>query len=188
MKTAKEVAAVSIFTALLTGGQFVFSAVAGVEIVTALLVCFCFYFGVKRGLWVANAFSVLRCFIFGFFPTVIILYLIYYNLFAVVFGLIGLRFKREFSVRALVVSTLSAVIMTVLFTVLDDIITPLYYGFTLSVAKAYALASLTAMIPQIICAAVTVALLFPVLIRLFKGFKINGKKGGGGYGSSHREF
>lgn len=167
MKTAKEIALIGIYTALLIGGQFALSAISGVEIVTVLLLGFSYCFGIRRGLFVANAFSLLRCFIFGFFPTVIILYLVYYNLFVVVFGLLGLKFKRELSALKLVVLIAAAVIMTALFTALDDIITPLYYGFSFDAAKAYAAMSLTALVPQIICSAVTVTLILPILHRIF---------------------
>lgn len=72
MRTAKEISLISVFTALLIGGQFILSGISGIEIVTVLLLSFSYYFGITRGLFVANAFSLLRCFIFGFFPIVII--------------------------------------------------------------------------------------------------------------------
>ncbi|MBD5632271.1 MAG: hypothetical protein HDP34_03465 [Clostridia bacterium] len=170
MKTAKEIATISVFTALLIGAQFVLSGISGVEIVTVLLLTFCYYFGAVRGVLVASAFSLLRCFIFGFFPTVIILYLIYYNLFAAVFGLLGLKLKRQSGLKQHTILIFAAIIMTALFTGLDDIITPLYYGFTRSAAKAYALASLTALVPQTVCAIVTVGALFLPLSNIFSRF------------------
>ena len=176
MKTAKEIALIGIFTALLIGGQFVLSAISGVEIVTVLFAGFCFYFGIKRGVLVANAFCVLRCFIFGFIPSVIILYVIYYNLFAVAFGLLGFRFKREFTQKSHIALILTAIFATVLFTVLDDIITPIYYGFSFETAKAYALTSLTAVIPQTACAFVTVLLLSPALFKVFSSINMSDKK------------
>lgn len=176
MKTAKEIALIGIYTALLIGGQFVLSAVSGVEIVTVLLAGFCFYFGIKRGLLVANSFCVLRCFVFGFFPTVIILYLIYYNLFAVAFGLLGIRFKGELTSKSHIALILTAIFFVILFTALDDIITPLYYGFSFDTAKAYALASLTAVIPQTVCAFVTVLLLLPALFKVFTNIDLTAKK------------
>ena len=167
MRAAKEIALIGIFTALLIGGQFVLSGISGVEVVTVLLLGFAFYFGIRRGLVVATAFTLLRCFIFGFFPTVIILYAIYYNLFVVVFGLIGIKFKRTVNLKNLVILVVVASVMTALFTALDDVITPLYYGYSLNAMKAYALASLTAMVPQVICTIITVALLLPIIIRVF---------------------
>ncbi len=172
MKATKDIALVSVFTALLIGGQFILSGITGIEIVTVLLLSFSYYFGISRGLFVANAFSLLRCFIFGFFPTVIILYLVYYNLFVVVFGLLGMRFKKYLNVKIHVLLVLIACIMTITFTGLDDIITPLYYGFSLDATKAYAVASLAAVIPQVICTIFTVTLLLPILIRVFKSAKV----------------
>ena len=172
MKTAKDIALIGVFTAMLIGGQLVLSGIAGVEVVTVLLLAFSYYFGIIRGLFVANVFSILRCFIFGFFPTVIILYLVYYNLFVIVFGLMGKRFK-ELNLKIHIIIVLAAVFMTVFFTVLDDIISPLYYGLSLDATKAYAIASLTAVVPQVICTLVTVLLLLPVLIRVFSIMKIN---------------
>lgn len=169
MRTAKEIALIGIFTAILIGGQFALSGITGVEVVTVLLLGFSYCFGVKDGVAAATAFSLLRCFIFGFFPTVIILYLIYYPLFAVVFGLLGKKFRCGFDLKIHSVLLAVACIMTALFTALDDLITPLYYGFSLSTAKAYAVASLAAVIPQLICTIATVALLLPVLLKIFKG-------------------
>lgn len=168
MRAAKEIALVSVFTALLIGGQFVLSGIAGVEVVTVLLLSFSYYYGVRRGLFVANAFSLLRCFIFGFFPNVIILYLVYYNLFVIVFGVLGFKFKRKLDIKIFMLLVIVASLMTVIFTGLDDVITPLYYRFSLDAMKAYAVASLTAVIPQVICTIVTVVLLLPILIRIFK--------------------
>ena len=172
MKTAKNIALIGMFVALLIGGQFVLSGISGVEIVTVLLLAFAYYFGIVKGLFVASTFSLLRCFIFGFFPNVIILYLIYYNLFVVVFGLLGLRFKKELNLKALIIVVITAVFMTVLFTALDDVITPLYYGFSLDAMKAYAVASLTAVLPQVICTLVTVPLIFPALNKAFSVLRI----------------
>ena len=168
MRTAKEIAVVSLFTALLIGGQFVFSFVAGVEIVTPLLLCFCYSFGARRGMLTATAFSGLRCIIFGFFPTAVILYLVYYNLFAVVFGLLGRKLKGEESLYANILVTVFAVLMTCLFTLLDDIITPLFYQMSIEAAVAYFYASLPVMTVQAVCALISVFLLFRPLIAVFK--------------------
>lgn len=175
MRAAKEVALIGVFCALLIGGQFALSGISGVEIVTVLLLSFSYYFGIRRGLVVATAFSVLRCFIFGFFPNVIILYLIYYNLFVTVFGLLGLKFKKDLNLKKLIILVITALLMTVLFTCLDDVITPLYYGFSYDAMKAYAVASLTALIPQVACTLITTLLLLPVLFRLYSSINFFNK-------------
>lgn len=171
MRAAKEIALNGVFTALLIGGQIVLSGISGVEIVTVLLLSFSYYFGIRRGLFVANAFSLLRCLIFGFFPNVIILYLVYHNLFVLTFGLLGIRFKKELNLVIHIILVIAACIMTIIFTGLDDIITPLYYRFSIDAMKAYALASLTAVIPQVICTIVTVSFLLPILNRVFGNIK-----------------
>ena len=89
LSPSKEIAFIAVTCALLIGGQYVFSFVAGVEIVTLISVCFAYVFGIRRGVLCAVSFSLLRCFIFGFYPAVIILYLIYYPLLALVFGGLG---------------------------------------------------------------------------------------------------
>ena len=86
---SKELAYISTTCALLLGGQFVFSFVVGVEVVTLILVSFSFVFGAKRGAVCAISYSLLRCIIYGFYPTVVLLYLIYYPLLALLFGLLG---------------------------------------------------------------------------------------------------
>lgn len=168
MRAAKEIALVSVFAALLIGGQFVLSGLSGIEVVTVLLLSFSYYFGVRRGLFVANAFSFLRCFIYGFFPTVLILYFVYYNLFVLIFGLVGLKYKKELNIKIHVLLVIIACIMTIAFTGLDDVITPLYYRFSINAMKAYAIASLTAVIPQVICTILTVTILLPILLRIFR--------------------
>jgi hypothetical protein len=65
----------------------------------------------------------------------------------------------------------SAVLFTVLFTMLDNVITPLIFGFRGNAAKVYFMQSLVAMIPQTVCTAVTVSLLFVPLTKVIK--KIN---------------
>ena len=75
--------------ALLISVQFCLSFVSGVELVTVLFVSFCYVFGARKGVIVATVFSIIRCIVFGAFINVIILYLIYYNIVAVVFGLLN---------------------------------------------------------------------------------------------------
>ena len=92
MNSAKKIILPGVFTALLIGGQLVLSGISGIEIVTVLLLTFVYRYGIGQGLFVANAFSLLRCFIFGFMPNVILLYLIYYNIFVFVFGFAQILF------------------------------------------------------------------------------------------------
>ncbi|MBO5713018.1 MAG: hypothetical protein J6R88_02290 [Clostridia bacterium] len=173
MKTAKEIAVMGVFVALLIGGQFVLSGIQGIEVVTVLITSFCFYFGLKRGIIVATAFSLLRCFIFGFFPQVITLYLVYYNLIAVVFGLIGKAFKKLLSIKKLIVVISATLFSTALFTVLDVGLTWVFYGLTENAVKVYFIASMPTLITQLICVMVTVALLFIPLLKVYKTIKLN---------------
>ncbi len=170
MLKTKDIAIISMFTAILIGSQLALSAINGVEIVTILLLSFSFAFGIKRSLFVANLFTVLRCFIFGFFPSVIILYFIYSNIFVFIIGAIGNKFKRNATKISFIIILVVALLLTVFFTLLDDLITPLYWGYSLESAKAYFYLSLTAMVPQLISTAVTVTLLFLPLNRIFLKF------------------
>ena len=185
MLVAKKLALISVFTALLIGGQFVLYGISGVEVVTVLLLSFSYYFGIKAGLLTANAFSILRCFIFGFFVNVIILYLIYYNIFVIVFGLLGKKFKRSTDLFHHAILVIVAVLMTAFFTLLDNAIATFYYSFTWEVAKKYYLLSLTAVVPQVICTLVTVMLLFPLLIKIYSAtsFAVKKSKKDKGYGT-----
>ncbi len=154
-------------TALLIAVQFSLSMVQGVEVVTVLFLSYCAVFGVRSGLIVANAFSLLRCLLFGFFPAVIVLYLIYYNIFAVVFGMLGKSVYKLPPVKRVVMVTVAAVIMSAVFTLLDDIITPLMLGYGAQMAKIYFYNSLIVMGVQAACSAVTVSLLFLPLTKVF---------------------
>ena len=175
MKTAKEIAVLGVFVALLIGGQFILSGIAGIEIVTALIVSFCFYFGVLRGTIVATAFSLLRCFIFGFFANVIVLYLVYYNLIAVLFGLIGKAFNKTINVKKLIIVVIVSILSTVIFTAIDVGLMGVFYGFTLKALKAYFIAGVPTLITQIICVAATVSILFIPLLKIYKTIKITEK-------------
>ena len=168
MNKTKFVVRVAMCVALLIAGQLALSSVTGIEIVTVMLLCFCYCYGIRHGVAIATTFSLLRCFVFGFQVNVIALYLIYYNLFAIFFGWLGARFTGKNALLKTVIIVASAVIFTVLFTLLDDVITPLIYGFSENAAKVYFYQSLTAMIPQTVCTAVTVTLLFHPLTRVIK--------------------
>lgn len=168
MNSAKKIILPGVFTALLIGGQLALSGISGIEVVTVLLLTFVYKYGIGQGLLVANSFSLLRCFIFGFIPNVIVLYLIYYNIFVLVFGFLGKVFRHEYSIKKHIMVVVVAVVMTVLFTITDNVLTPLIYGFTANTAKAYFVASLYTVIPQIVCTFATVLIIFPGLLRLLK--------------------
>ena len=87
--TARKIAYCAVMTALLTGAQMALGFVSGVEIVTLLLACFSACAGIISGVITAVCFCLLRCFIWGFYPSAMVLYLIYYPLFALVFGVLG---------------------------------------------------------------------------------------------------
>jgi len=166
MKTisaAKEIAMLSMMTALLIGGQLALSMVLNVEVVTVLLCSFSCIFGIKRAMITATAFSLLRCFIFGFFPSVIVLYLVYFNLFALFFGAFGKTFVGKFPYVIFF-----AVLLTMCFTLIDDIISPFMYGIKFF---PYFVASLTAMAMHMLNAVITVAFLFVPLNEMFKKIK-----------------
>lgn len=238
---SKEVAYIAVMSALLLGGQYVFSFVTGVEIVTILLICFSYSFGMRRGAVCAISFSLLRCLLFGFYPTAIILYLMYYPLLAIVFGALGhikngtfenypwyfaliinalllgiavacavcygldlIKVSRIYKVtlytllwvifslctglfiafdclliakklfkknteNALKLITFAslAAVCTVCFTLLDDIITPLFWGYSHTAWLVYFYTSFTAMLPQTVCTIGTVMTLFFPVTALF---------------------
>lgn len=89
LNSARYITYIALCTALLIGGQYALSFVSGIEIVTVSLLCFSSYFGVSCGVLCAVCFSLLRNVIWGIYPPVLVLYLIYYPLFALCFGLLG---------------------------------------------------------------------------------------------------
>ena len=172
MQTTKDLTLTATFTALLIGAQLALSAISGIEVVSVLFISYCYYFGVRRGIMVATVFSFFRCFLFGFFPQVIILYFTYYNLLAVVVGVLGHNLKRAMPTAQLIAVTATAIVMTVLFTLLDDVITPIFFRFSIEVANAYFYTSLATLIPHVFCVAVTVAILFLPLCKIYKMAKL----------------
>lgn len=168
IRNVKDITLIGVCVAILIGGQLALSAVSGIEIVTVLLLCFSFSFGISIGLAIATVFSLLRCLIFGFYINIIILYLIYYNLFALYFGWLGKRTGKWKPLTKTFVAVASATLFTVSFTLLDDVITPLFLGFNHRSTVVYFYASLYSLIPQTICTAVTVSVLFVPLTRVLK--------------------
>ncbi len=163
--TARDCALIAAVTALLLASQLALSVLPGVELVTALFLSFVFVFGVWRGILVAIAFSFLRCFVFGFYPTVLFVYLIYYPFLAIVFGSLGKAVKP--TLKGLILITGVACLCSVLFSMLDNVITPLWYGYTAEAAKAYFYGSLPFMIPQVVCVGISVSILFFPLYKIF---------------------
>ena len=171
MKSAKDITLIGLYTALLLGGQYALSWVSGIEIVTVLFLCFCCVFGAIRGFFVATCFSLVRCVIFGFMPNVVVLYLVYYNLFALFFGTVGKILTENITVIKGVVVVLSAVLFSALFTMLDDLITPLVFGYGVDATKAYFFASFATLLKQVICTAITVSVFLVPIIKLLKVFE-----------------
>ncbi len=165
VRSAKECAYIAVFVAVLVAVQLVLSALP-VELVSVLFLSYAFVFGIRRGIAAATTFSLLRQFIFGFFPTVLILYLIYYNALALLFGGLGRICKKP--VRLLAVIVVCACVCTVAFTLLDNLITPLWYGYSAEARSAYFYASLSFMLPQTAGVGVSAALLFLPLERAFR--------------------
>ncbi len=89
LSPAKEMAFIAVETALLIGGQLALYPVAGVEVVTVLLLCFSWVMGPRAGALSAVCFSLLRCALWGFYPSAVVLYLLYYPQFALLFGALG---------------------------------------------------------------------------------------------------
>ena len=73
--------------------------------------------------------------------------------------------------RELASLTALATFMTVLFTLLDDIITPLTMGYSAEAAAGYFYGGFIAMLPQTVCAAVSVFALFLPLKKAFEVIK-----------------
>ena len=131
--SAKDCAYIAVFVALLVAAQIALSAIPGVEVVTLLFIAYAFCFGSVRGMISATVFSLIRQLVFGFFPTVLILYLVYYNLLGLVFGWLGKRLKNPLKSLWLIVCL--ALIFTVIFTLMDNLLTVAWYGYTARAAK-----------------------------------------------------
>ena len=156
-----------MFVAAAIGSQYALSAVPFVEVVSLLFICYAFVFGVVRGVIAAVAFALLRQLLFGFYPVVLILYLIYFSMLAVVFGILP-RWCKWTGWRLLLTATALAVVCTACFTLLDDLLTPLYYSYTPRAAQMYFNASIPFLIGQTICVGVSVCGLFlPLTKALF---------------------
>ena len=162
VRSTHECAYFAVFLALVFASQFALSFVAGIEIVSLLFITYAYVFGIRRSVFASTAFSLLRNIFYGFYPQVLILYLIYYNVLSCVFGALG---KRDYKLIFIIIIS---IVCTIFFTLLDDVITPLYFSFTLQAAKAYFLASLVTMAIQCVCVGATVAVLFKPIKKVFR--------------------
>ncbi len=171
LRSAKECAHIAVFVATVIASQLALSALPSVELVSVLFISYAFVMGVARGALAATAFTLLRQLVFGFYPTVFILYLVYYNLLAVGFGILGKRLKN--TKRNLPILLLFACVFTLFFTLFDCVITPLWYAYTAEAFRAYFVASLPFCLTQIACVAVSVLLLFLPLSKTFAWVKRN---------------
>ena len=169
LTTAKECAYVAVLTALLIALQWVLSALPNVEVVTALFICYAFVFGVRRSLACAVSFSLLRQFVFGFFPKVLVLYLVFYCSLAVIFGLLG-KARLSLTKRFLLVVVLACV-CTFAFTLLDNVLTTVWYGYSKKASEMYVSASVPFMITHAIGNMVGISILFLPLERVFTRIK-----------------
>ena len=166
VKSAKEIAYIAVFCALTIGSQYLLAAVPGVEIVTLLFVCYAYSFGPARGCICATAFSLLRQFLFGFFPSVLILYLVYFNLLCLGFGFLG-KVWRGKELKMLVCILLIACLGTLLFNLIDVGLNALFLGLKDKALKVYFAASWSFTLPQIACVAVSILVGFYPLQKVF---------------------
>lgn len=166
--SAKECAYIAVFVALTIASQLALSFAPGVEVVTVLFVAYAFSFGVIRGMLAATAFSLLRLVMFSADIKTLVLYLIYYNALTLTFGLLGKKGKRLGKSLPFIVGI--ACVCTACFTLLDNFLTPLWYGYTQKAAQLYFRYSLPVMLTQTVCTAITVTLLFLPLRKAFSLF------------------
>lgn len=171
INTAKECAYIAVFVALVIAVQLALSLVPGVELVTLLFVSYSLVMGVKRGVISATAFSLLRQLIFGFQPNVLVLYLIYFNFLTLVFGLMGKKLTP--TIKNLPILVFVACLCTIIFTLTDNLLTPLWYGYTRRAFEVYFKASIPFMVPQVICSAISVGVLGLPLVKAFSMVKNN---------------
>lgn len=197
--TAKHIAVISVTVALLIGGQFALSFAAGVEIVTLLLCVFSVAYGIRDGVVAAVAFSLLRCLVFGFAPTVIVLYMIYYPIFAFSVALYGKYLNKVFQsestfvppdgeqendsvtpikrakngkkVFSVCLLVVICVAFTAGFTMLDNVITPLMLGFGENSTRAYFFSSLPTLATHCTCVFVSISVLFFPVYRVMISLK-----------------
>ena len=170
MRSAKECAYLAVFVALVIAVQVALSIVPGVELVTVMFIAYSFTLGARRGMISATAFSLLRQIVFGVYPVVLVLYLIYYNLLALCFGFLGQKFKNP--IKWFVLIIVIACVLTVLFTMIDNVLTPCWYGYSKELTIIYFKASLTFLVPHVICTAVSVGALFFPLFKVFYKLKL----------------
>lgn len=158
ISSAKGCALIATFVSILIVAQLALSFVPGVEVISVLFITFSFVLGAKSGMISATIFSLVRQLVFGFYPVVLVLYLLYFNLLTFCFGLLGKKAINELKTFPIVIGL--SCVFTIMFTMFDNILTPLWYGYSLEMTKLYFIASIPFMIPQVISVLVSVSILF----------------------------
>lgn len=112
--SARDVARCAVMTALLIAIQYVLGFVPGVELVTVTFAAFCAVFGAKCGIFTAISFSLLRCLLYGFVLNIVLLYLIYYTIFAALFGTASVhKLPAKMSAALLIAMSLAGAVIAI---------------------------------------------------------------------------
>ena len=115
MKSAKNIAIISIMSATLSAGKLAMSVLPNIEPVTILIALYASVFGCAYVLPATAVFILLDVFIYGL-NTWVISYFIYWPLVAVVFAFVNKKQKGK------IVNTIVAVLLTVSFGVLTSLV------------------------------------------------------------------
>ena len=86
-------------------------------------------------------------------------------------GAVGMGIAIAKAVDGIALSVTAAV-LTIFFTLLDTVITPFYFGYTAEATKAYFYASVPVLVSQVVCAIVTVLVMFIPLEKVFRAVKL----------------
>ncbi len=169
IKSAKEIAELAAFVAVIIAAQWVLSFLMGVEVVTLLIAVYSFSRGAKRGMVVVTIFSALQQVLFGIYIPSWIEYLLCFNGLALCFG--GWGKKIRYPLRNLWWLTIVACLFTMARILLDDVLSPLWFQMSREAAKGYFLSSLPVLGINTLCTAVTVGVLFIPLHNAFRLIK-----------------
>jgi len=195
--SAKTLAVISVYAALIVAAQFVLSFAAGVELVSLMIIVFSVAFGPFKGVVCTLVFVLIRGFVFPYvYPNIVADYALYFPALSLVTGLYGILLNRAYAEKRVAAGLeneksgvkralsrrfififaglcLLAAALTPCFTLIDNLVYPKIAGLGAKSAKAYFYSSLPTLAVHTASVTLSVIFLFLPAYRALVALKRN---------------
>lgn len=165
----KYIVIIAMFSALLSGGKLALMSIPNIEVVTLFIILYSYSFGLKISLPATLIFCITELFLFGF-NTWLISYFIYWPLLSIFSSILAKKAKKTY------IYAVFAAFMTVLFGVISSAVDAIIasdaanINFFVMFSGIYT-RGIVFYVTHIVSNLIFIALAFPLLAKLFQGFK-----------------